>query len=218
MHVVSHLLAFDSPLALERQEILLRLFVENISPNGMNEITHNHTVHRPSSGWYGIQWNQRVVTEVHYEFFEYGNFNISALPHSVHTVFVSRCAQTFRIHTRRFPREIENITLSWNKISGRIDLTELPRRLKNANFTSNRIRGPIILSGLPPCLERLILLENRIRQSTVYYENLPESLKFIYLDTGVTRRYAIHEIRPMDPCASDARTGIFLTLKASQVH
>eukprot|EP00009_Paramoeba_aestuarina_P018810 CAMPEP_0201530134 /NCGR_PEP_ID=MMETSP0161_2-20130828/43788_1 /ASSEMBLY_ACC=CAM_ASM_000251 /TAXON_ID=180227 /ORGANISM="Neoparamoeba aestuarina, Strain SoJaBio B1-5/56/2" /LENGTH=95 /DNA_ID=CAMNT_0047932315 /DNA_START=259 /DNA_END=543 /DNA_ORIENTATION=- len=71
-----------------------------------------------------------------------------------------------------------------NEIFGKIDLANLPVTIRTVDLSNNRIKGPISLINLPPRLRTIDLHRNRILQDRVWYDNLPENIASIILQSS----------------------------------
>mmetsp|Transcript_18163 Transcript_18163/g.28447 ORF Transcript_18163/g.28447 Transcript_18163/m.28447 type:complete len:211 (-) Transcript_18163:234-866(-) len=189
----------------EWQQRLIRLFSEELSPEGKENLRH------------GVIGNNEVILEIRFERFHHGNFNVSALPNSVRRIVILHCSQTFQISTRSLPKSLKIIRLNLNQIHGRIDLTTLPSRLEKAVFGGNRMKGPISLTSLPPTLKDLCLFNNRIEQAIVWYSNLPEGIQSIRL-FGQTKGKGVGEVRALHENEAIANKAIFGGIPANHVH
>eukprot|EP00009_Paramoeba_aestuarina_P004383 CAMPEP_0201514398 /NCGR_PEP_ID=MMETSP0161_2-20130828/6250_1 /ASSEMBLY_ACC=CAM_ASM_000251 /TAXON_ID=180227 /ORGANISM="Neoparamoeba aestuarina, Strain SoJaBio B1-5/56/2" /LENGTH=192 /DNA_ID=CAMNT_0047910935 /DNA_START=95 /DNA_END=670 /DNA_ORIENTATION=+ len=189
----------------------MRLFFEGISHEGMQDIG-NLDEGDFCGGWAGIRCEDETIREIRYSNLRAGNFNISALPHSTAIVWITSCAQTFVIDTRSFPRQLEQISLGLNRITGHLDLTTLPVGLINAYLWGNAMTGPLVLTHLPRGLVKLFVDQNDIRQGTVWYDNLPDSIERICLQNNWDKTL-IREVRAVNPENAVADKDIFGGIK-----
>ena len=121
-------------------------------------------------------------------------FHPEFTPSTVEVLTIFNCQQNYEFSTRTLPRAARTVRLALNRLFGRIDLDCLPANMSSLCLRSNRFTGPISLTRLPKGLVHLNIAMNKIRQSVVFYGNMPDVLKSVYLNGN-----SIQEIRPENP-------------------
>ena len=113
---------------------------------------------------------------------ECGNFNLNYLPQSVEHVHIASCFQSYPIEARLLPKSASTIYMMFNQLYGSIDLWSLPRNLTELCLANNEISGTLNLFNLPESLRYVWLQNNRIIQETLFYGELPKTLRKFNLE------------------------------------
>uniref|UniRef100_A0A7S4LAF2 Uncharacterized protein n=1 Tax=Paramoeba aestuarina TaxID=180227 RepID=A0A7S4LAF2_9EUKA len=201
----------------EWRDSLMRLFFLGISHEGMDDFGTDLLRRDFCDGWLGITCFQQVVRIIKYDRSNYGNFRIGALPNTVWIVEINRCAQQTTIVTRLFPISLKKVDLSFNQYARRIDLTAFPPHLEEAYFQENQLYGPLFLGNLPSVLRVLDLSSNKFILNTVYYENIPPSVKRIAL-SQTYGHFRVDSVRAIHINNKVCDKSIFVGMKRSNVH
>ena len=127
-------------------------------------------------------------------------FRVEYTPSTVQRLTLVRCNQRFKISTRAFPREVEQINFDHNHISGRPDLQTLPARLRILRLSWNLLRGPVALLDLPETLEMVFLECNMgVKQEVLLFDNLPKNFSIAQFNSGSVKCVETLEGEHVDP-------------------
>mmetsp|Transcript_8510 Transcript_8510/g.12893 ORF Transcript_8510/g.12893 Transcript_8510/m.12893 type:complete len:216 (-) Transcript_8510:22-669(-) len=196
---------------LEWQNDLMEIFLQDLSDEGIERIRNGALC-----DWLGVHcYYTHMISGVKYEDLDYGNFCLSALPYAVDFINIHRCHQEYELDTRSLPRELCMLLLHDNLIYGQIDLTNLPPHLMELDLSLNRIIGPIFLQNLPKKLKSINLHGNRIVQSTLFHDDIPESIEWVDL-TG--NKNKVGAVLPISSDRELPKKRIFFGIRSRNVY
>ena len=179
------------------QEILIRHFCR-----GNAKFMHSRSHGDPqravcgdgvlSRDWSGICCLHKLVYSISWPMCRI-NFRIQYLPPTVSSATLNGNSIHAEVDSSTLPRDLGSLDLSYNKIFGLFDLARLPPRLSRLDLRSNMITSIGTLCYLPRTIEFIHASGNPINSQTIYYDELPQSIKGIEFDET-----CVNHIEPFD--------------------
>ena len=77
-----------------------------------------------------------------------------------------------------------DVIIARARLTGTVEFRELPRNLQELNLFGNNLTGPLFLCMLPSNIRMLNFVSNEIHQDHLFYGDLPVALESVFIDRG----------------------------------